>query len=280
MRKLIITREKTYVACLMTMKVYIEDHVAGNTEIDGVLCRKLGTLKNGEHKAFEIDDSAARVYVIQDKLSKNFCNEFFDIPEGSFDVALKGKNHYNPMAGNPFRFEGTANEDVLKNRKKTFRKTLIFMIFCMLIGIVIGFAGEYFKKAEPETFTKDGVSITLTDQFTYVEKENFVACYGDGESYVLISKEEFSLFPEKLTLEEYGKLMMSESPDIEFYEYEGLYCTDYVALNEDSEESFSYFVAIYETDDAFWIANFASLTSEFESHIEEYIEWAKSITFE
>ena len=48
MRNLTIKRTKSYVACLAKMKVYIEDRVSGDLVINGVSCRKLGTLKNGE----------------------------------------------------------------------------------------------------------------------------------------------------------------------------------------------------------------------------------------
>ena len=63
------------------------------------LCRRLGDLKNGEEKTFLVGESAARVFVIADKLSKNYCNEFYPLPEGEEDVVLTGKNCFNLSAG-------------------------------------------------------------------------------------------------------------------------------------------------------------------------------------
>jgi hypothetical protein len=40
--------------------------------------------------------------------------------------------------------------------------------------------------AEPETFSKDGVSITLTSQFEELEQEGCVAVYGSRSEAVMI----------------------------------------------------------------------------------------------
>ena len=90
MRHLTIKRNKSFVGCFGVFKVYIEDAVFGDTTIDGVSCRKLGDLNNGEEKTFEIGEGAVKVYVIADQMSKNFCNEYYQLPEGQEDVSLPG----------------------------------------------------------------------------------------------------------------------------------------------------------------------------------------------
>ena len=64
------------------MKVYIEDAQSNELIISGVPCRKLGDLKNGEEKTFEIGEDAAKVFVIADTLSKDYCTEFYQLSEG------------------------------------------------------------------------------------------------------------------------------------------------------------------------------------------------------
>lgn len=88
MRNLTIERRKTFVGCAMKMKVYIEDATSNELVIGGVNCRKLGDVKSGETKTFEVAESSAKVYVIADTLSRNYCNEFY---QGSEDIALSGK---------------------------------------------------------------------------------------------------------------------------------------------------------------------------------------------
>ena len=105
MRNLTITRQKSFVGSAMKLKVYIEDAEAQELTISGVPCRKLGTLKNGETAGFVISDQAARVFVIADKASRNYSNDYYPVPAGTEDVTIAGKNKYNPFIGNPFRFE-------------------------------------------------------------------------------------------------------------------------------------------------------------------------------
>ena len=54
MRNLTIHREKTFVGSLVKLKVYIEDTLVNELEINGIPCRKLGDLKNGEESYEDI----------------------------------------------------------------------------------------------------------------------------------------------------------------------------------------------------------------------------------
>ena len=64
MRQLTITRTKSFVGCLAKIKIFIEDPENGSTQIGGMLCSKLGELKNGETKTFTIENGPLRVYAI------------------------------------------------------------------------------------------------------------------------------------------------------------------------------------------------------------------------
>ena len=139
MRKLTIKRTKSFVACLAKMKVYIEDPTANELLIGDVPCRKLGDLKNGEEKTFEIGDGAAKIFVIADKLSKNFCNEFYELPEGQEDIFLTGKNYFNLASGNAFRFDNNESAAALENRKRGTGKGVVVLIVAIIVGFIVGF---------------------------------------------------------------------------------------------------------------------------------------------
>ncbi len=139
MRNLTILREKKFVASLMSVKVYIEDPVNGDLKINGVMCRKLGAIKNGQSQTFEIGNEAAKVYIIGDKLSKGFCNEFYQLEAGEEDISLSGRNHFNPMVGNPFYFNNNNNPEVLKNRQVNKNKGIAFMTVSFIVGFALGF---------------------------------------------------------------------------------------------------------------------------------------------
>ena len=139
MRKLTIKRTKSFVACLMSMKVYIEDHSSSELTINDIPCRKLGEIKNGEEKTFEIGDEAAKVFVIADKLSKDYCNDIYELAEGHEDVSLTGKNQLNPANGNAFRFDNNESVAAQANRKRGTNKGIIIMIVAIAVGAIVGF---------------------------------------------------------------------------------------------------------------------------------------------
>ncbi len=138
MRNLTIKRNKTFVGCMGKFKVYVEDPSSNDTTINGVTCRKLGELKNGEEKTFEIAEGAAKVFVIADQLSKNFCNEYYELPEGQEDIALSGQCKLNPAAGNAFRFDNNNSAEAIANRKKSTGKGVVILVISLIIGFVVG----------------------------------------------------------------------------------------------------------------------------------------------
>ena len=140
MRKLTIKRTKTFVACIAKMKVYVEDHSASELTISDVPCRKLGELKNGEEKTFEIGNEAVKIFVIADQLSKDYCNDMYELPEGEEDVVLTGKNRFNMATGNAFRFDNNNSHAVNANRERGMGKGMIVLIIAIVVGAIIGFA--------------------------------------------------------------------------------------------------------------------------------------------
>lgn len=286
MRNLTIQRRKSFVGCLGTMKVYIEDMYGGDTVISGTNCRMIGTLKNGEMKTFQIDDYSAKVFVIGDKLTKNMCNDFYQLPEGCEDIALTGKNTFNPMIGNPYQFDGVQSREVADNRKKNNRKGIIFITVCFCIGVVIGLASallpKFLGESRTKEFSSNGLNITLTENFKEVKQEGFTVAYEGYNVAVMALKEPFTLAPgaSDLTLQEYGNLVieansLSNSP---LKTVDGITCFEYEATPENT--TYYYFAAVYKADDAFWLINFAVKSNDKNEYYPKFVEWAKSVNFD
>lgn len=286
MRNLTIHRMKTFVGCMAKMKVYIEDPEAGELDINGVLCRKIGELKNGEEKTFVITQRAVKVYVIAGTSSRNFCNDYCTVPEGTEDVHLTGKNRYNPANGNAFRFDGIHDDEVKQNRKKGFRKGLVILIASCLVGLVVGVVAGLlpFLMQTPKTFTADEMQITLHDGFTEVELENVHACYATKEVVVFAIKEAVADAPmlEGLTLEEYGELVLDGNlvdESIQLQKVDGLTCFEYLATNPDNGVDYIYFSVVYQSADAYWLVQFATPEEKIQDYSRSFVEWAKSVAF-
>ncbi len=285
MRKLTIKRAKHFVACLSAMKVYIEDSTAKDLTINGVTCRKLGTLKNGEEKTFEIGCEAAKVFVIADKLSKGYCNEYYSLPGGEEDIALTGKNEFNPATGNAFRFDSVTDKDVLANRRKGTSKGIIVLALALVIGFIVGFAisagsviaSLWGSSSKEQTFSSGGMTITLTAAFEEVEYEGYTACYDSKKVAVFALKEDFSVLDglEDYTVFEYGQLVL-ETNEVNL----PLKSVDNLTFFEYTESGYTYCAFVFKADDAFWLVQFATPESDAEEYQTKIFKWAKTITFE
>lgn len=287
MRQLTIRREKSFVGCLVKDKVYIEDPYAGDTVIGGVSCRKLGDLKNGEDKTFIIGDEAARVYVISDKLSKDFCNDFFILPAGEFPIFLAGKHLYNLASGHAFRFNGNDNPEALANRKRGGRIGIIVLIAAVIVGFLIGFFSNVWEEPpQDKTFSAAGMSITLTDAFEESEMEGYTAMWESNDVAVVVLKEPFNTLtevmpkPASASVEEYLRLLIEHNGvggDVEMVD--GLFRYYYDWTNDEEGQTYRYYTYAYKTDDAFWMVQIVMSKESLEYYEEDVSRWAQSVIF-
>lgn len=286
MRMLTIKRTKSFIACLAKMKVYIEDPSSTEIVINDVPCRKLGVLKNGEEKQFEIDKKEAKVFVIADKVSKDFCNDFYQIPAGEEDVYLSGKNNFNPANGNAFRFDGVEDETVLKNRKKGTKIGLIVLIAAIIGGGILGLGigGMLLSdiNAKEKIFSTNGMEITLNTSFSEMDVEGFTQCYGSKNVAVFVIKEEFTLLEsfQDYSIEEYGNLVIENSglgDEVQLKEEDGLTYFEFEYTNPDENIVYDYFGMVYKGSDAFWLIQFAVAEENVEKYRQQIFDWAQTV---
>lgn len=285
MRTLTILRRKAIAGCAATMKVYIEDPQTCDLKINGVSCRKLGNLKNNQQVQFMIGQEAARIFVVADKFSKNFSSEFYFIPEGTEDVFLSGKNHYNPFAGNPFYFDQVTGEEILVNRKKSKRKMAWLLVAAALVGGVVGYitTSDLFNSDNPKTFSDSGLQITLTDSFRKVKVDGYDVCFENRDAAVLCLKEPFTLMEglEDYSLQDYGELVISNNK----FDHS-------VTLQKDNDRTYFtftsnvdgdvyyYYAVVFKSTDAFWLLQFSTLEEKADEYRDLFVQWGNSVTFE
>lgn len=282
MRYLTIKREKSFVGCISTMKVYIEDPISGTTKINGVRCSKLGDLKNGEENVFLIPETEAKLFVIADRMSKNIYNEFYQIPAGVENIFLSGKNKYNPIAGNPFRFNGVTDEAVLKNRKKVNKRGLIVLIVAAVIGFFIGLIPSLTGgTGEPEVFYNDGIEITLTDEFSETHFDGFDNAYISDDVAVVIYEESFADIESEgiYSVDDYAKAFVDANGliGVEPKKIDRMLCMEYSATI--SDETYVYNAFVYETEDSYLVVQFYTLQEMSAEYKDSILEWAKTVNY-
>ena len=287
MRNLTIKRVKSFVAGLTKMKVYVEDPMSGEITINGTPCRKLGDLKNGEEKTFQIGDQALKVFVIADKLSKGYCNEYYQLPEGQADVSLVGKNQFNPANGNAFRFENNFNPEIVSNRKRGTRIGLIVLIAAIVIGLLAGFLfgrGLLTGTPKAKTFSAEGMTITLTNEFREMDAQGYTSAYDSKNMAIFTLKEPFTLaegFGDR-TLEEYTDMLIQAnglSAD-QKNTADGLTYLEYDFTNPDDNKDYHFKIYPFKAKDAFWTVQFATLTENAEKYAPSITQYVNSVTFD
>lgn len=287
MRKLTIKRKKSFVASLAKLKVYIEDP-AGELDITGIKCRLLGTLANGEEKSFYIEENAAKIFVIADKMSRDYCYDCRNIPEGNEDIYLTGKNAFNPATGNAFRFEGGTDEEVVKRHKESRTVGIIVLITAIVIGFtaawIISSGVTYSKKkATPKDFSYEEMTITLTALFKEEEVEGRTV-FTSNDVAVFVLRENFVAGEIDLsgyTVRGYAELARENNPvmaDATYEETDGVPNMVYTYAGDDGK-TYVYFTTFYKSSNAFWIVQYFVNESGYESRKPKFIEWAKTVRF-
>lgn len=287
MRNLTIKRTKSFVGCLAKMKIYIEDPTSCEITINNTPCRKIGDLKNGEEKTFQIGEQAAKIFVIADKLSKSYCNEYYQLSDGQEDIFLSGKNKFNPANGNAFRFDNNKSEEILANRKRGTLKGLLILVIAVLVGTIVGYSISVGllsdQTPEMKIFSSNGMTVTLTNEFKEVDIENYTATYDSKNVAVFALKEAFALADgfENCSLEEYADLVIKNNNvgPAEIKTVEGLTYFEYEFVNPETNDTYRYFSYVYKTNDAFWLVQFATPDKNVEKFTQQITEWAKSVKF-
>ena len=290
MRTVTIQRRKSAVGALVAYKVYAEDPSAA-FKVDGIPCRLLGTLKNGESKGFEVDNEACRLFVVAGKMSRNYCFDMVSLPAGDSDLFLSGQSHFSLLTGNPFRFDGEPSGETAARRAHGLRRgTTVFciaLVVGILIGLGIGFwiVHEYREQHahDGKTFTKEGMSITLDRDFIYLPSDVCLASYSSTEASVFVVKEAFSDENglQDYTVTQYGRAMIkANKSDATLKSEEGLTYFEYDFYNQDAQQTYHYYCVIFKGPDAFWVFEFACRKDNFENCHARFIEWAQTVTFD
>ena len=286
MRQLSVTREKSVVASLGKMKFYIEDPVNGDTDINGVRTRMLLELKSGETGTAEIGDGALKLFAIAGLSSKDWCLDVYNIPEGTEDIAVSGKNHYNPTAGNPFRFNGNESDPAVREiRKKNSKRGILILVIAILIGLAVGFiVASRTTIIRSKTFKNKYFAITLDTSFKEEKDDRYdMVCVSDKRGAALaVSKSEFPA-GSNIDLAEYCDYISEyeDFPDAKIQKDGSRYFFEYDYQNPDNKITYHYKVYIVrESGERIWLFQFSTLKSRAAGMDSNFKKWIDSVKFE
>ena len=111
MRKITISRKKSFIGCTGTVLIYtidkmqFDESIEEEKEITKDKCDFVGSIKNGSSLTAEITDNEIVILSAYDNLGLFKVHSAILIPEGKEKVVLYGKVKFDPARGNPFAFE-------------------------------------------------------------------------------------------------------------------------------------------------------------------------------
>ena len=259
MRNITIERKKSFVGCLMKDQVYIRDEAAPELTIAGVPCRKVGVVKNGGKFTFQAGEGEQKIFLIADKVSKDYCYGTATVPAGTEDAELTGKHKFI-LGSNPFVFEGVEQsaEEKAKLKKNGGKGVLIF-IAALAAGLLVGnlVSGALLDaEPSPKIFRQEDFQITLTNRFQETEVDGCFVAYDSNIAAVFVVREEKELF-EGYTLSDYTDLIIEVNghQDQQKHTSEKGMWFEYTS-SEDGQDAY-YLAGCFESQEAFWIVTIA-----------------------
>ena len=302
MRNLTISRKKSAAASLVRMKVYVEDHALPGLYINGVPCRKIGVLKNGESASFKVPTRAVKIFIVGNKSARNYSNDCYQLDEGYEDITLSGKNVFNPFERNPFRFEENENPQMETLRYKAGVKSSITFTCAVLAFVLLvcalfggGFSSwfdydseeynrpSWYEDAPEEVFYIDDLSIVLTECFAPINSSGYAAIIDSEKVAIFFVREIFEEYPDfkELTVEEYGRKVI-EANKIEntsIKNENGLHYFVFTSVSSQSGDEYTYYGYLFKTEQAFWFVHFAVKSEEADEYSDDVQKWAATIDF-
>lgn len=279
MRNLIIKRFSTFIGKFGKVKIYIRDTEKPELKINNVPCRLLGTLKDGEEKTFEVPAEEIQIFAISGKLSKNFSNDFISIAPGEDDYYVTGTMCFNSCKMVTFRFDGYVGPASEENRKRNVKKGWIIQGCAFFIGLALVLVISFAFNNTKATFSKSGMSITLTKEFHEQKTPVYTACYISEDVMVAILKE---WGPGITTsLKDYADLVIANNKiNTSAKEENGLLIFEWTAKNTAQDINYKYLGVVYKDENHFWLVQFGCADYEYSHYRPKFMTWAKSVEFD
>ena len=194
----------------------------------------------------------------------------------------------HPMEAAAITAGMTDNPEVIANRRRSNKKGWVVFIVtiavCQVIGVALGLYLHFTRTPEPATFSSDGITLTLTDDFSAMDYDPFTATFASREVAVYALKEPFTLAEgmDSMTLDEYADIVIQNnnlSPDCKQTTNGQIHMT-YDFFNEEMNTTYRYRAYVYKSDDAFWLVQFVTKAADAQAYADRVASWAGSVTFD
>ena len=139
------------------------------------------------------------------------------------------------------------------------------------------------QAVKEQSFSVEGMTITLTNEFTQINMAGFTAAFDAPDVALLALKESFAAAPgaEALSLDEYIDIVIQANgiQGAEKKNPEGLSGYSYSFTNPQDGKTYRYLSFAYKTGDAFWLLQFVTAEESAGNYEAKIVGWAKTARF-
>ena len=152
----------------------------------------------------------------------------------------------------------------------------LILVLCTLFSTLVGCS---LLEPEDKTFSKAGMSITLTDEFSEQELVTQTAYYVSTKAVVTVLKEDGSTIAD-YTVKEYAELVCTVNALDDSDVVEGDGYAEFTYEEELSGKEYFYYARCFKNGTDFWMFQFACETKNTEDFLDTFKQWASTVTFE
>lgn len=164
---------------------------------------------------------------------------------------------------------------------KKIKYLLTITVLSFMLVVLSGCSIMFIKD---KTFTNEGLSITLTNQFYEKDHISFTSYYESDRMLVVVIKEKFSSLSmvgitKNSTVEDYLKIVISankhntsliEDSDVPYFTYE----------RSESGKDFKYFATAVKGSDSFYLVQFCVISDTYDKLKDDIVKYASSMEAE
>ena len=155
--------------------------------------------------------------------------------------------------------------------------------------LIIDMGGTEFSKdweenvpVTSQTFTVNGISITLTDEFEEGDLDGHDAFFFSDTVGVVVDSEAYTIFTEKgyniddVSLVQYAQWLQeaNEMPDSEIADDNGI-----VSITYSRDNGYTYYLCVYKGPDSFVRVTFYTQGENYDAVFQDFVKWAGSVAF-
>lgn len=158
------------------------------------------------------------------------------------------------------------------------KKIKSLLLISLTVALLLSFVGCSLLGPKDKAFSKEGMTITLTDAFTEQEIITQTAYYVSNEAIVTALKEDGTSLGNR-TVADYAKLVctVNKLTSSEVVAKDGY--AEFTYEKDVSGKSYYYYARCFKNGTDFWLIQFACETKNQSRYTPIFDKWASSVTF-